>query len=71
MNKFDKRNIKIINNTISYSVYYEDDGNSYFIGDYSVNALSLIIPDVKQWYIRKRMKLEGGAEYGTLCKTQD
>ena len=69
MKDFSKKNIKIINNTISYSVYYEDDGNSYFIGDYSVHALSLIIPDVKQWYARMKMKQEGGAEYGTLCKT--
>lgn len=72
MNKFLQRNIKIVcYGSRNYHVYYVDGNTEYFVGHYTTNDMMLLVPDVKQWYDQMQMKLKGGAEYGTLCKTQD
>lgn len=71
MNKFSQRNIKIIcNGSRNYNVYYVDGHTEYFVGHYPTNDKLLIIMEVRQWYDQMKMKLEGGAEYGTICKAQ-
>ena len=71
MKDFSEKNIKIFNNYSFYRVCYQSEGKLYLIGDYKHKCMEMIIPDVKQWYDQMQMKLKGGAEYGTLCKTQD